>query len=130
MLEAPDENLSFPHRAITERIIGAAFEVYNHLGYGYLERVYQRLMQVELLRQKVSAELERRLNVRYKEVVVGDYDADLIVENNVLVELKIAPQYNKRDEAQLLNALKASGLKLGLLINFGRAKVEFKRFVL
>lgn len=86
-------------------------------------------MQVELLRHNLSAELERRLTVEYKDVVVGDYDADLIVANVVLVELKIAPQYDKRDEAQLLNALKATGLKVGLLINFGRSKVEFKRLV-
>jgi len=84
---------------------------------------------VELLRQKIPAELERRMSVRYKDVVVGDYDADLIVADVVLVELKIAAQYEKRDEAQLLNALKATGLKLGLLINFGRTKVEFRRFV-
>jgi GxxExxY protein len=129
MLEAPDEDQSFPHKEITERIIGAAFEVYKHLGYGYLEKVYQRSMQVELLRERVPAELERRLTVRYKEVVVGDYDADLIVADVVLVELKIAPQYDKRDEAQLLNALKATGLKVGLLINFGRSKVEFRRLV-
>jgi GxxExxY protein len=129
MLEEPDEEGPFPHKEITERIIGAAFEVYKHLGYGYLERVYQRSMQVELLRHKIPAELERRLSVRYKEVVVGDYDADLIVAEAVLVELKIAAQYDKRDEAQLLNALKATGLKLGLLINFGRTKVEFRRFI-
>lgn len=129
MLEAPDEDQSFPHKEITERIIGAAFEVYKHLGYGYLEKVYQRSMQVELLRERMPTELERRLTVRYKEVVVGDYDADLIVADVVLVELKIAPQYDKRDEAQLLNALKATGLKVGLLINFGRSKVEFKRLV-
>jgi len=129
MLEAPDEDQSFPHKEITERIIGAAFEVYKHLGYGYLEKVYQRSMQVELLRERMPTELERRLTVRYKEVVVGDYDADLIVADAVLVELKIAPQYDKRDEAQLLNALKATGLKVGLLINFGRSKVEFKRLV-
>ena len=129
MLEAPDEDQSFPHKEITERIIGAAFEVYKHLGYGYLEKVYQRSMQVELLRERMPTELERRLTVRYKEVVVGDYDADLIVADVVLVELKIAPQYDKRDEAQLLNALKATGLKVGLLINFGRSKVESKRLV-
>lgn len=128
MLEAPDQD-SFPHRELTEKIIGAAFEVHKHMGYGFLERVYQRSMQVELLRKKIPAELERRLNVRYKDVVVGDYDADLIVSQTVLVELKVAPQYDKRDEAQLLNALKATGLSLGMLINFGRAKVEFRRFV-
>ena len=73
MLEAPDQDL-FPHGELTREIIGAAFEVHQHLGYGFLERVYQRSMQVELLRKKIPAELERRLNVRYKEVVVGDYD--------------------------------------------------------
>jgi GxxExxY protein len=129
MLEAPEGDGPFPHKEITERIIGAAFEVYKHLGYGYREKVYQRSMQVELLRHKVPAELERRLNVRYKDVVVGEYDADLIVADVVLVELKVAAQYDKRDEAQLLNALKATGLKLGLLINFGRTKVEFRRFI-
>lgn len=128
MLEAPDQD-SFPHGDLTQKIIGAAFEVHKHLGYGYLERVYQRSMQVELLRHKIPAELERRMSVRYKDVVVGDYDADLIVADVVLVELKIAAHYDKRDEAQLLNALKATGLKLGLLINFGRTKVEFRRFV-
>ena len=129
MLEAPDEEGPFPHRETTERIIGAAFEVYNHLGYGYLEKVYQRSMQVELLRHQIPVELERRLNVRYKEVVVGDYEADLIVGDAVLVDLKVAPQYDKRDEAQLLNALKATGMEVGLLINFGRSKVEFRRFI-
>ena len=129
MLEAPDEDQSFPHKEITERAIAAAFEVYKHLGYGYLDKVYQRSLQVELLRDRISAELERRLTTRYKEVVVGDYDADLIVADVVLVELKIAPQYDKRDEAQVLNALKATGLKVGLLINLGRSKVEFNRLV-
>jgi GxxExxY protein len=128
MLEAPDQD-SFPHGDLTREIIGAAFEVYRHIGYGFLETVYQRSMQVELLRQTIPAELERRFNVRYKDVVVGDYDADLIVADVVLVELKVAPQYDKRDEAQLLNVLKATGLKLGLLINLGRTKVEFRRFV-
>jgi GxxExxY protein len=129
MLEAPDEDQSFPRKEITEQIIGAAFEVYRHLGHGYLEKVYQRSMQVELLRERIPAELECRLTVRYKDAVVGDYDADLIVADVVLVELKIAPKYDKRDEAQLLNALKATGLKVGLLINFGRSKVEFRRLI-
>jgi GxxExxY protein len=62
-------------------------------------------------------------------VIVGDYDADLIVDNCVLVEIKIAPQYDKRDEAQLLNLLKATGLKVGILINFRRAKVEYRHLI-
>jgi GxxExxY protein len=129
MLEAPDDEQSFPHTEITEAIIGAAFEVYNHLGYGFLEKVYQRAMQVELLRRSIAAEVERRLIVRYKDVVVGEYDADLVVASAVIAEIKIAPQYDKRDEAQLLNELRATGVKVGVLLNFGRSKVEFKRLV-
>jgi len=128
MLEADfGDKTSFPHKEITEGIIGAGFEVYNHLGYGFLERVYQRALQMELLRRGFRAEMERRITVRYKDAIVGEYDADLFVEDSVLVEIKIAPQYDKRDEAQVLNELKATGLKIGLLINFGRSKVEFKR---
>jgi GxxExxY protein len=129
MLEVVTNETPFPHEEITEAIIGAAFEVHNHLGYGFLERVYHRSMQVELLRRGFRVELEKRITVRYKDAVVGDYDADLLVEDLVLVEIKVAPQYDKRDEAQLLNELKATGFKLGLLLNFGRSKVEFKRLV-
>ncbi|PYL34190.1 MAG: GxxExxY protein [Verrucomicrobia bacterium] len=128
MLGVESETL-FPHKEITEAIIGAAFEVHAQLGYGFLERVYHRALQVELLRRGFRVELGKRITVRYKDVVVGEYDADLLVEDVVLVEVKIAPQYDKRDEAQLLNELKATGIKLGLLLNFGRSKVELKRLV-
>ena len=124
--EHPDKLL---HRDITEAIIGAAFEVHQELGYGFLERVYQRALQVELIRRGVAAEIERRIQVQYKRVVVGDYDADLIVADSVVVEIKVNPQYDKRDEPQLLNELKAPGFKVGLLVNFGRNKVEYKRLV-
>jgi|SRR5215831_7545976 len=124
--EHPDKLL---HRATTEAIIGAAFEVHRELGYGFLERVYQRALQVELSRRGFSAEIERRIQVTYKGVIVGDYDADLIVAGSVVVEIKVNPQYDKRDEAQLLNELKATGLKVGMFVNFGRAKVEYKRLV-
>ena len=130
MLEVdPPEDKPFLYRETTEKIIGAAFEVHRELGYGFLERVYQRALQVELLREGVSAEIERRIQVHYKGVIVGDYDAELIVAEVVAVELKVNPQYDKGDEAQLLNELKATGLKVGLLINFGRTKVEYKRLV-
>jgi GxxExxY protein len=130
MLEANPENETlFPHKETTEAIIGAAFEVYNQLGYGFLERVYQRALQVELLQRGATAEIEKRIQVQYKGVVVGDYDADLIVDGCVAVEVKVVPQYDKRDEAQLLNELKATGLKVEMLVNFGRSKVEYKRLV-
>jgi GxxExxY protein len=114
---------------VTHDIIGAAFEVHRVLGHGFLERVYQRAMQAELAFRGREAELERQLKVHYKTVLVGDYMADLLVDERVLVELKVAAEYQKADEAQLLNELKATGVKVGLLINFGRTKVEFKRMV-
>jgi GxxExxY protein len=120
---------NFPHKEITQAIIGAAVEVHGQLGYGFLERVYQRALQVELVQHGFGVEIEKRLTVRYKNVVVGDYDADLLGEEIVIVEIKVAPQYDKRDESQLLNELKATGLKLGLLLNFGREKVELRRFI-
>jgi GxxExxY protein len=78
------------HAEITEQIIGAAFEVYRVLGYGFLERVYQRAMQVELKLRGLQCELERRIDVQFKGKLVGDYSADMFVENCVLVELKVA----------------------------------------
>ena len=114
---------------ITEQIIGAAFEVYSILGYGFLERVYQRAMQVELRARGLKAEIEDKIKVWYKKELVGDYAADLWVAESVIVELKVAREYHTEDEAQLLNELKATGVRVGLLINFGRTRVEFKRFV-
>lgn len=114
---------------ITEAIIGAAFEVHNILGYGFLEKVYQQALLVELGRRGICAEKDLALVVRYKDVAVGHYFADLLVEGKVVVELKAVPRHQTADEAQLLNELKASGHRLGLLINFGRHKVEFKRMI-
>jgi GxxExxY protein len=131
MLEIDDsEKRKLLHEETTSRIMGAAFEVHDQLGYGFLERVYQRGLQLELLRRGAPAELEKRVRVHYKGAVVGDYDLDLLVDGCVVVEIKVAPQYDKRDEAQLLNELKAPGLKVGMLVNFGLSKVEYKRLVL
>jgi len=73
--------------------------------------------------------LEKRVQVQYKGVIVGDYDADLLVDSCAAVEIKVAAQYDKRDEAQLLNEPKATGLKVGMLVNFGRTKVDYRRLV-
>src|SRR5436190_7648778 len=128
MLEfEPEDETPVPHKK--SPIIGSAFEVYKHLAYGFPHRVYQRSLQVELTRRGLSGDLEKRTAVRYKDVVVGEYDGDLVVNDVVLVEIKIAPQYDKRDEAQLLNVMKATGLKVGILLNFGRYKVGFKRLI-
>ena len=130
MLEISDEHPDkLSYRETAQKLIGAAFEVHGELGYGFLERVYERALQVELIRRGSTAEIEKRVQVRYKDVVVGDYDSDVIVDGCVLVELKVNPQYDRRDEAQALNVLRATGLKVGLLVNFGRTKVEYKRLV-
>jgi GxxExxY protein len=130
MLEIDDsEKRKLLHEETTGKIIGAAFEVHDQLGYGFLERVHQRALQVELLRRDATAELEKRVQVFYKGTVVGDYDIDVLFDSSVAVEIKVAPQYDKRDEAQLLNELKVTGLKVGMLVNFGRTKVEYKRLV-
>ncbi len=121
--------MALEHEDITEDIIGSAFEVYNILGYGFLEKVYQKALQVELLNRGRSAELEHPINVTFKGAIVGEYEADLLVDDKVIVELKIAKDYNSKDEPQLLNELKATEIKVGLLINFGKEKVEFKRFI-
>ena len=117
------------HKDVTEQIIGAAFEVHDVLGYGFLEKVYQNAMAVELGLRGLVVDLESRIEVWYKAVQIGYYEADLFVNNCVIVELKVAKEYQSADEAQLLNELKATGIKVGLLINFGRNKVEFKRLV-
>lgn len=127
--EAIPAKTGLAHHSITKEIIGAAFEVYKGLGYGFLERVYQNALQVELLKRGINAVTEHRIKVWYKEVVVGDYSADLLVDDKVVVEVKVCSEYNPQDEPQLLNELKGSGMKVGLLVNFGRTKVEFKRFV-
>jgi GxxExxY protein len=117
------------HRETTEKIIGAAFEVYNVLGYGFLETVYKKSMQVELQRLGLKCEVERPILVRYRNVIVGEFRADLFVNDAVIAELKVAKNYNVEDKPQLLNELKATGIKVGLLLNFGRTKVEFQRRV-
>src|SRR2546430_1022995 len=87
----PDKLL---HRETTEAIIGAAFEVHSQLGYGFLEKVYQRALQVELVKAGHTAELEKPIAVKYKDVIIGDYFADLFVDEKVIVEIKVAPQYS------------------------------------
>jgi GxxExxY protein len=116
-------------KPVTEQIIGAAFEVHNVLGFGFLEKVYQRAMQVELQSRSVKVELEPKIQVQFKGVIIGDYAADLLVEGKIIVELKTDLTYQSVHEAQLLNELCGTGIRLGYLINFGRERVEYKRLV-
>ncbi len=127
--QIPQGTKDYSLQPVTEKLIGAAFEVHNVLGYGFLERVYQRALQVELEARGVPVDLEPKIKVQFKGVIVGDYAADLLVASRIIVELKTDATYQTIHEAQLLNELRGTGMKLGFLINFGREKVEYKRMV-
>jgi GxxExxY protein len=112
---------------ITEKIIGCAFTVFNHLGSGYMESVYERCMLIELKKAGLHAKSQHPIKVLYENQVVGEFIADLIVEESIIVELKAVSQLTKIHEAQLVNYLVSTGKDLGLLINFGPEKVTLKR---
>ncbi len=114
---------------VTRRIVGAAFGVSNALGTGFLEKVYENALAHELRKSGLCVEQQRPLKVLYDGIVVGDYCADLLVEQAVLVELKVAKALEDVHFAQCMNYLKCTGLKVCLLINFGTPKVQVKRLV-
>jgi GxxExxY protein len=115
---------------ITEKIIGSAYKVANELGCGFLEKVYENALAYELGKIGLDVTQQKEIDVFYDNVNVGHYDADLLVENLVLVELKTVKNLVNSHHAQCLNYLKATGLKICLLINFGNPRVEIKRLVL
>jgi GxxExxY protein len=114
--------------ALTERIIGCAYQVANTLGPGFLEKVYENALAHELRKAGLSVIQQQGIEVRYDGIVVGDFIADLIVEGTVILELKATREHSDFYTAQCLNHLKATGKPTCLLINFGRAKIDIKRF--
>ncbi len=115
---------------VTEKIIGAAYMVGNTLGSGFLEKVYENSLAHEIRKAGLQVEQQHGIQVRYDGVVVGDYVADLLVEGRVLVELKAVQALDDIHLAQCLNCLKATKLRICLLINFGKPKVEIRRVAL
>jgi GxxExxY protein len=115
---------------ITYAINGAVFEVNRVLGSGFLEKVYENALLIELKRRGLKAEGQVPIKVFYKENVVGEYIADILVEKKVIIELKTVENIDKIHEAQLLNYLRATGIRVGLLVNFKHPKAEIKRMVL
>ena len=118
----------FLHKELTEQIIKAFYRVYNTLGYGFLEKVYENALVLELMAGGLRVEQQKRLQVYYENHVVGDYFADLVVEDLVIIELKVADALTLAHEAQLLNYLKATSVEVGLLFNFG-PQATFRRKV-
>lgn len=115
------------HDEITHKIIGCAYKVYNTLGFGFLESVYKNSMIIELEKTDLQVEPEKPLDVYYDGAIVGNFFADLLVEDEIIVELKSNERLVKVNEVQLVNCLNAIKKDVGLLINFGPNGVEVKR---
>ncbi len=111
---------------LTEKIIGAFFTVYNKLGFGYLEKVYENALKIELKKNGLSVDVQRPIKVFYDGIIVGEYFADLFVEDKVLIELKTTSNITVKHESQLFHYLKATNTEIGLLFNFGPT-ASFKR---
>ena len=116
------------HTELTGKIIEACFEVSNELGAGFIEWVYEKALQVALLQKGIAVERQCPLNVSFRGAVVGDFTADMIIEEKVLLELKAADALTSQHFAQLLNYLKATGIEVEMAINFGTPKIQFRRF--
>jgi GxxExxY protein len=115
---------------LTYKIRGAIFEVNRELGAGFLEKVYENALMIELKDRGLKAETQVPITVRYKNKNVGEYFADVVVENRVILELKAVESLEKIHEAQLLNYLRATEYKVGLLVNFTHPKTVIRRFVM
>lgn len=119
---------SILHKELTGSILKLFYEVYNELGHGFLEKVYQNALYTELKKNGFEVESQKQIKVYYKNVEVGEYYADLIVNDKVILELKATESITEAHEFQLLNYLKSTNIELGLLLNFGK-KPEFCRKV-
>lgn len=116
------------HKSITDVILKVYFEVYNELGYGFLEKVYQNAMYLELKSLGYKVEAQKQIKVYFKKQLVGEYYSDLLVEDKVIVELKATELIMNVHVAQIMNYLKATSIEVGMLLNFGEES-EFKRLI-
>ncbi len=115
------------HRELTETIIGCAYNVYNKMGFGFLESVYEKCLLIELHKAGLEVESQKPITVYYNNKVVGEFVADIIVNDTVILELKSVRQIINAHEVQLVNYLVATGKPVGLILNFGESKVDVKR---
>jgi GxxExxY protein len=117
------------HEELTRKIIAAAYHVYNKMGFGFLESVYEKCLLIELGKAGLRSEFQKPIIVKYENEVVGEFKADIIVEDTVIVELKSVKQIVQAHEVQLVNYLVATSKPVGLILNFGEQEVEVKRKV-
>ena len=123
----PQSKLPYKHSELTQKIIEAFYAVYNTLGYGFLEKVYENALCIELIRRSFQVEQQKPIKVSYGDDVVGEYFADLVINNLVLLEIKAVKTFLPEHEAQLLNYLKATPYEVGLLLNFGPQPQQKRR---
>jgi GxxExxY protein len=116
------------HGEITQVVIGCAFEVMKELGAGFLESVYEKALLLVLRQKELSAVAQHPIKVKFRGETVGEFFADLLVENKVVVELKAVKAIAPEHQAQVINYLNATGIEVGLLINFGNPRLEYRRF--
>ena len=112
---------------VTETIIGCAYRVYNRMGFGFLESVYEKCMLIELRKAGLNAESQKAITVYYENEIVGEFVSDIIVNDTIILELKSVRRIIKAHEVQVVNYLVATGKPVGLILNFGERKVEVKR---
>ena len=117
------------YKEVTETIIGCAYRVYNKMGFGFLESVYEKCLLIELRKAGLNTESQKPITVYYEGETVGEFVADIIVNDTVIIELKSVRRIIKAHEVQLVNYLVATGKPVGLILNFGERKVEIKRKV-
>ena len=118
------------YRELSYEIIGVAMEVHRELGYGFLEKVYENAMVIILKERNLNVKQQEEIKVNFHGQEIGNYISDLIVEDKIIIELKAATKIKDVHKVQIANYLKATGKKLGIIINFGREKLEFERVVM
>ncbi len=127
---ADNQDKEFKHKELTAKIIEIFYRVYNKLGYGFLEKVYENAMMIEFKKEEIPARAQAPIRVYYDDgEIIGEYSADILVDDKVMVEIKATKKLVKENEAQLLNYLRATDVEVGLLFNFGpEPKVKRKAF--
>ena len=125
-----DENKSIIHKELSYKIIELALEVHNELGCGFLEKVYENALMILLDREGIPAKQQAPADVYFQNKVVGQYLADILIDNKIILELKTVNAISDVHKAQVLNYLRATGIKLGLILNFAKPRFEYKRMVL
>jgi GxxExxY protein len=128
MDEQDGQDSGLKHERITKVVIGCAFEVINELGAGFLESVYEKALLLALRQSGLSAISQKPIKVMFRGECVGDFYADVLVDEKVIVELKAVKILSPEHQSQIINYLNATGIEVGLLINFGNPKLEYKRF--